>query len=102
MITYILLVHVLLAVMSLGYAGGVILASKKQKLDKALSRTKIMWCGTIATTGSGVLLTFITRSSIGRFCSTLLSFLVVVLAAHYYQRNVRQKLAAESLNRFSS
>jgi len=91
MVTVILLIHIFLAVVSLGYATGVIDASRKQKLEAAATRTKIMWYGTMSTVGSGIFLTIIAGSSIGRLCSTLFVFLVVVLAAHFYQRSVRQQ-----------
>ena len=93
MVTVILFIHIFLAALSLGYAAGVISASWKQKLDAALTRTKVMWYGTIATTGSGILLTITSGSSIGRLCSTLFVFLIVVSSAHAYQRSVRYQAA---------
>jgi riboflavin transporter FmnP len=98
MITFILLSHILLAVLSLGFASGVIIATRKQNLDIALSRTKTMWYGTISTVFSGVFLAIITGSSFGRTCTTLLTFLVLVLIAHYYQRAARQKTGCPYLD----
>jgi hypothetical protein len=97
-ITSILLCHILLAVLSLGFATGVIIATKKKNLDTALGRTKTMWFGTISTVVSGILLAVITRSSFGRTCTALLIFLVLVLIAHYYQRAVRQKIGCPYLD----
>ena len=93
MVTVILFVHISLAVVSLAYAVGVISDSWKQKLERARTRTKTMWHGTIATTASGVVLTIASGSSIGRLCSTLFVFLVVILIAYAYQRNVRYSVA---------
>jgi hypothetical protein len=90
MIMFLLLGHITLAVLSLLLAGGVITSTRKQKLETAYSRTKKMWYGTLATTISGVVLTIVQGSSIGRLCITLLVFLVVIVIAHFYQRTVRQ------------
>lgn len=88
----------MLAVLSLSFASGVIIATKKQNLDTALSRTKTMWYGTISTVFSGIFLAIITGSSFGRTCTTLLTFLILVLIAHYYQRAVRQKTGCPYLD----
>lgn len=94
MVMLVLFVHISLAVVSLMYAGGVINASRKQKLDQALTRTKAMWYGTLSTVVSGILLTIISGSSIGRLCSSLFMFLAIVSLAHAYQRNVRHRLTS--------
>ena len=96
--TFILLCHILLAVLSLGLASAVIISSKKQNIDTALSRTKTMWYGTISTVLSGILLAIITGSSFGRTCPTLLTFLAIVLIAHYYQRAARHKTGCPYLD----
>jgi hypothetical protein len=43
-------------------------------------------------------LAIITGSSFGRTCTTLLTFLVLVLIAHYYQRAARQKTGCPYLD----
>jgi hypothetical protein len=93
MVTVILFIHISLAVVSLSCAVGVITASLKQKIENALTWTKTMWYGTVATSVSGILLTIVSGSSIGRLCSTLFLFLTVILIAHTYQRSVRYQLA---------
>lgn len=92
MVMFILISHIVLAVLSLVYAGGVISDSRKRQLERALTRTKTMWYGTLSTVATGILLTIITGSSIGRLCGSLFTFLLVVGVAHVYQRNVRHRL----------
>jgi hypothetical protein len=91
MTSLLLIGHVFMAVISLAYAVGVIGASRNQKLELAGNRTKKMWYGTLITVFSGILLTVLVKSSIGRLCGTLLVFLMVVLAAHFYQRAVHKR-----------
>lgn len=94
MITFILLCHILLAVLSLGFASGVIIATKKQDLGTAFNRTKTMWYGTISTVFSDIFLAVITKSSFGRICTTLLTFLILILVAHITKEQFAKKLAA--------
>ena len=93
MVTVILFIHIILAILSLAYAAGVISDSWKQKLERAQTRAKTMWYGTIVTSASGIILTVASGSSIGQLCSTLSVFLVVILIAHAYQRSVRYSVA---------
>lgn len=94
MVTFILTAHILLAIVSLVYAGGVIGDSRKRQLERALTRTKAMWYGTLSTVATGILLTIMTGGSIGRLCGSLFTFLIVVGLAHAYQRNVRHRLTS--------
>lgn len=95
MITLLLIGHVATAIVSLLYAAGVIGASRAHNMKIASRRTTKMWYGTLVTLVSGIVLTIVAKTSIGRLCGTLLLFLVIVLIAHYYQRTVRQKLGVE-------
>ena len=98
MITAILMIHILVAVLSLGYAAGVMVWTKKQRFGAAQRGTRVMWLSTISTVVSGVALAVMTPAAWGRTCTSLLAFLVMVLVAHYYQKSVREKTGCPYLD----
>ena len=98
MITIILFIHILLAVVSLVFATGVIIATKKLDLISAHNRTRPMWRGTLATLVSGLILAAAAHAAFGRTCLMMTTFLLVVLAAHYYERSVRLKTGCPYLD----
>lgn len=97
MIIAVLVIHVILAALSLGFAAAVVSAAKGKKLSSAASHTKAMWFSTISTVLSGVLLTVISKVSIGKSCAMLTAFLVLAVAVHAYQRSVRHRIQAGRL-----
>ena len=98
MIMVVLLCHILLAILSLGYAATVIVATNRKDLDTAANRTKTMFYSTASAVLSGVLLTVITGVSFGRMCVSLLVFLSLVGVAYYYRRPARQKTGCPYLD----
>ena len=86
-----LLAHVSLAILSIVYALGVVLVTRKRKFDVATVRAKRMWQSTITAMLSGILLAYTTHAVISSTCVSLMSLLVVVSLAHLYLRTARQK-----------
>lgn len=88
MIQFVLLLHLGTALLSLIFATKVVAKTSKQKMKQAASSNKHMWQSTVVTVISGVGLAIITRGVVSRTCISLLSFLLVIMAAHYYQRHI--------------
>lgn len=86
MITFVLVVHVVLAVLSLGLAGGVVYSGFRRQPETTKKRVRQMWISTISTLVTGIFLTVISNAPIGSSCMSLLSLLVVIALAHGYQR----------------
>ncbi|HUP26534.1 MAG TPA: hypothetical protein VM124_02730 [Candidatus Limnocylindrales bacterium] len=97
MTTYVLVLHVSLAMLSLGFASVVVFLSKRHQFDAALKWSKKMWVGTITTIVSGILLAVLAKSPITSTCSTLLLFLAVVGAADVYERTLLRKSKPQDL-----
>ncbi len=96
--TIILLPHIILAIVSLSYASGVVIATRKRNMPQAKNRVKRMWQTTIAVMLSGIGLSIVSKAPLGRSCLSLLSVLGLVLAAHFYERTVREKTGCPYLD----
>lgn len=88
----ILIFHILCAVVAIGYACGTLAASANRNIPLADKRVRGMWLGTGATMASGTVLAFVTGATIQHTCVSFAIFLALSLAAHRYQRTIRQKI----------
>ncbi len=91
MISFMLLIHISLATLSIAYALGVVLITRKRDFNAASLRVRKMWLAATAAVITGFGLTYASKSSITSACTSSLVLLSFISLAHYYQRNAVKK-----------